>query len=505
MKTGKVVLLVVGTILSLLGMLLGAAALILGVLYVIQRDKGYLTTPTETFRTASSALLSERVDLFLDEPAPPGFRTQDIGRFLVRATATAPEREIFVGIGPTRDVEAYLANVAHTVITEVQFDPFDADYREIPGDEPAAAPNEQPFWDATAVGAGTQQAQWPVREGSWTVVVMNADGSPGVDVRLQAGAHIDLLGPLALGALAGAVVLLILGLPLLLAGAIGLGRHGPPPAHRPAYGAADATPTPAPQHQVRAYPVHLRGELDEPLCRWLWLVKWIIAIPHYLVLFFLNVAFVFATLAAGVAIVVTGRYPRALFDFNVGVLRWNWRVAFYTYSALGTDRYPPFSLHRTDYPADLEVDYPQRLSRGLVLIKWWLLAIPHYLVLAVLAGGWLGGWSIGIATGNGADNATGNGTWAFGSLLGVLVLFAALAVLFTGTYPRGLFDFVMGINRWLYRVWAYAALMRDEYPPFHFDQGPHDPGERADTTPPPGPAASSSVPDHLSTREPPRL
>ncbi|MGA4693075.1 DUF4389 domain-containing protein [Rhodococcus sp. AB351] len=123
----------------------------------------------------------------------------------------------------------------------------------------------------------------------------------------------------------------------------------------------------------------------------------------------------------------------------------------------------------------------------------------------MLAGGWLGGWSIGIVTGNGADNATGNGTWAFGSLLGVLVLFAALAVLFTGTYPRGLFDFVMGINRWLYRVWAYAALMRDEYPPFHFDQGPHDPGERADTTPPPGPAASSSVPDHLSTREPPRL
>ncbi len=203
-------------------------------------------------------------------------------------------------------------------------------------------------------------------------------------------------------------------------------------------------------------------------------------------LFFLHTAFLVTTITAGFAILFTGRYPRALFDFGVGVLRWTWRVAFYTYSALGTDRYPPFGLHRTDYPADFDVEYPERLSRGLVLIKWWLLAIPHYIVLAVL----VGGWSVGVATGDGNDNPAGNGSWAFGSLLGVLVFFAAVAVLFTGTYPRGLFDFVMGIDRWLFRVWAYAALMRDEYPPFRFDQGPREPVEPSTVTSSTGPAGT---------------
>ena len=87
-------------------------------------------------------------------------------------------------------------------------------------------------------------------------------------------------------------------------------------------------------------------------------------------------------MVAGIAILFTGHYPRALFDFNVGVMRWNWRVGFYVYAALGTDRYPPFSLSPVDYPATLEVAYPERLSRGLVLVKW-LLAVPHLIVIAL--------------------------------------------------------------------------------------------------------------------------
>jgi Domain of unknown function (DUF4389) len=203
-------------------------------------------------------------------------------------------------------------------------------------------------------------------------------------------------------------------------------------------------------------PVRLEGELEQPLSRWLWLVKWLLLIPHFVVLLFLWIAFVLLSVGALFAILFTGRYPRRIFDFNLGVLRWTWRVSFYGYSALGTDRYPPFTLGpEPGYAATLEIDYPERLSQPRVLVKWWLLAIPHYLVLSLFAGGW--------------------GYHVAGGLIGLLVVIAAITLLFRNRYPRGIFDFVMGMNRWTFRVIAYAALMRDEYPPFRLDMGGPEP------------------------------
>lgn len=226
------------------------------------------------------------------------------------------------------------------------------------------------------------------------------------------------------------------------------------------------------------YPVRVDAAPEPLASRGLWLVKWLLLIPHFVVLLFLWIAFCVVSAIAFFAILITARYPRTLFDFNVGVLRWSWRVHYYGYGALGTDRYPPFTLAEVaDYPAHLDVRYPERLSRGLVLVKWWLLALPHYLVLSILVGGGL--WAGSRATTASGENAGAAG----GGLLALLVLIAAIALLFTARYPKPLYDLVLGIDRWGLRVAAYAGLMTDRYPPFRLDQGGADPVP-ADPTPP---------------------
>jgi len=110
-------------------------------------------------------------------------------------------------------------------------------------------------------------------------------------------------------------------------------------------------------------------------------------------------------------------------------------------------------LRDADYPAHLDVAYPDRLSRWLPLVKWWLLAIPHYLIISAFTGA--------------ANKAGSLNLW--------LVLIAAVGLLFTGRYPRGIFDIVVGTHRWIYRVFTYVCLMHDTYPPFRLDLGGEEP------------------------------
>ncbi|HSP75439.1 MAG TPA: DUF4389 domain-containing protein [Cryobacterium sp.] len=476
MKPGSVIMLIFGTILSLLGFSLALAGATAAVVNA-QGDDGYLTSPARSFSVQSYALTSPRmgsIDL-QDVPA-------DIGSLRLRAVS-ASAADVFIGVAPQADVDRYLAGVNHTELRSLSASPFRAVYRDIPGSGTPEAPGDQDFWVSSAEGPGTQEIDWDLTSGNWAVVVMNADASPAVSVALQAGVRLGFLGPLAVGLLLLGLFILLIGVVLTVLGAIGLGR-GTPPA--PAAAAAPGTPlgTAAPDGAgpglgagppgdaavpaypgERAFPARLTGTLDEGLSRWLWLVKWILIFPHAVMLLFLWFGFAVTTIVAGFAILFTGRYPRALFQDNVGVLRWSWRVSFYAYSALGTDRYPPFSLASSaGYPADLQIDYPERLSNGLVLVKWWLLAIPHLLIVAVF-------------TGSATTWRYDGGDWVSNtvpSLIGVLVLIAAIILLFTGRYRRSLFDLILGIDRWIFRVTVYTALFRDEYPPFRLDQGGTD-------------------------------
>jgi hypothetical protein len=155
------------------------------------------------------------------------------------------------------------------------------------------------------------------------------------------------------------------------------------------------------------------------------------------------------------SILFTAKYPRKLFDFNVGVLRWTWRVGFYGYWILGTDDYPPFSLKTMDYPADLDVEYPDKLSRGLIFVKW-LLAVPHYLILAPL---------MGIGTWDGSESG-----FPYIGLIWVLAIIIAFILLFTKKYNKDIFKLNTGIIRWMFRVAVYVGLMTDQYPPFKLDE-----------------------------------
>jgi len=190
------------------------------------------------------------------------------------------------------------------------------------------------------------------------------------------------------------------------------------------------------------YPVQLDLEAPLEVARWRPLVHWILAIPHFVVLYVLQTVLSALGLIAWFAILFTGNIPKGLFDFMVMILRYQWRTT--SYLGFMREAYPPFEFDAANLdpgtdPARLSIAYPERLSRGLIFVKW-LLIIPHIIVLLFV---YIGAFFAAIA--------------------------AFFVVLFTGRWPEGLRNFLIGTTRWSTRVSAYFYLMTDVYPPFSLE------------------------------------
>jgi hypothetical protein len=197
-------------------------------------DQGYLSTSSERFATTTYALDSDSLDINTGAPNWV-FDDHDLGKVRLKVDSSG-DKPVFVGIAPAKDVAGYLDGSAHATLTDIDTSPFEAEYERHAGDRRPAAPGDQDIWTASTQGTGKQQLDWKVRDGDWSVVVMNADASPGVQAQVSAGASIPFLGDIAWAALGMGLVLL-----LSAGGLLYLGVRGPgAPTPR-----TEATPVPA--------------------------------------------------------------------------------------------------------------------------------------------------------------------------------------------------------------------------------------------------------------------
>jgi hypothetical protein len=209
----RVLLLVFGSITALvaLALLASGGAAVWG---LNQRDGGgFFTSRTHEFSTSSYALASESLDV---GPDIPGWLEDGFATIRVEATSAKP---VFIGVGPVVDVERYLADVEHAQITNFEIDPFSVSYRALGGSAKPALPASQDFWRAQATGSGSQTISWPVEEGTWSVVAMNANGSRNVSVDARLGTRVEYLGWIVTGLLGAGVLVLLLGGRLIYSGA----------------------------------------------------------------------------------------------------------------------------------------------------------------------------------------------------------------------------------------------------------------------------------------------
>ena len=443
-SAGRIVGIVIGSLMLLvgLGLILGGGGVLVAK-HVLADEQGFVSMRSAPIdQDAYAIVIPAQID------GPPWFWGRHA--VMVRLDVTgrgANERPIFVGLADRIDADRYLAGVSVANVRDLRFAAGNPMRRPqlvadvVPGTTVPPAPATQSFWIATGTGTKTQSIVWRIEPGDYSVIVMNADASRGIAVTASIGAKAPIVTLVAAAVLGLGVIVFALGLLVVILSARRSGRG-------PQTDSAAAAGTPNSSGSAPGFPLSFQAEYSESVSPALWLVKWFLLIPHYIVLGFLWVGFACSWGISLIAILLTGRYPKGLFEYNVGVLRWTWRVGFYGYQALGTDRYPPFTLRAGGYPADLDVSYPGKLSRRLALEKWWLLAIPHYLIVGILLGG------IGPHV---------------GGLVLLLTVFAGVILLFTSRYPRDLFQIIVGGNRWAFRVLAYVGLMTDEYPPFRFD------------------------------------
>jgi len=212
---------------------------------------------------------------------------------------------------------------------------------------------------------------------------------------------------------------------------------GPPGGAQPPAPPPPAA-TPATTGTTADYPVHLDIERQEEYSRFMPLVKWLLAIPHYLALAVLGIGAFFVLIAAFFVVLFTRRYPQGMFDYMVGVQRWSYRVAAYV--SLMVDPYPPFTLDEDPaYPVHFDIEYPVEVDRWRAPFAW-LLAYPFLIVAGLI--GYLGG---------------------------LMILFAFFTILFTRQFPEGMFNIARIALRWQARGNAYAGFMVTRYPPFVWD------------------------------------
>jgi hypothetical protein len=206
---GRLAAVIAGGLIALLALTFAAAGAGLGWAGSKKDDAGYYTSKTVRLTTSTSAIATDDLDI----DGVPG----SLGK--VRLDVSGRDgKALFAGVARTRDVDAYLRGSAHATMTDVDFSPFDPTYRTTPGAAQPSRPGAQGIWTASTEGTGARTLDWKVSDGHWSVVVMNADGSTGVDANVSAGASLPLLDDLELGAWIAAAILFALGGGLIAGG-----------------------------------------------------------------------------------------------------------------------------------------------------------------------------------------------------------------------------------------------------------------------------------------------